>query len=71
MNYYDGHPSDIIPLNPNGTNSTMFTACCGTAICDDQLNCPRCGRIVVGHDAQSDHQRGYIRWKNATRFWRK
>lgn len=25
--------------NPN--NSTMFTTCCGCAICDDQNHCPR------------------------------
>jgi hypothetical protein len=24
------------------TNSTFFTTCCGTAICDNQQKCPRC-----------------------------
>jgi hypothetical protein len=28
------------------TNSTKFTDCCETAICDYQDACPRCGRIV-------------------------
>ena len=29
------------------TNSTMFTTCCRTAICDDQSHCPRCGEEVL------------------------
>lgn len=28
------------------TNSTKFTECCETAICDDQSACPGCGREV-------------------------
>ena len=24
-------------------NSTFFTTCCGTAICDNQQKCPSCG----------------------------
>ena len=28
------------------TNSTMFTTCCGVAICDDQAACPRCGEDI-------------------------
>ena len=71
MHYNEGYPSDIDPLYPSGTNSTMFTGCCGTAICDDQPNCPSCGRPVVGHDAETVHDRGRIRWRNATRFWKR
>lgn len=70
--YYDkGYPVEIISLSPSGTNSTMFTQCCGTAICNDQANCPTCNRPVVGFDAETDHERGLIRWKNATRCWKK
>lgn len=66
MYYNEEYPSDIIPIMPQGTNSTMFTQCCGVAICDDQRHCPRCGREVVGCNAESEHARGVIRWKNAT-----
>lgn len=59
----------IIPLLPRGTNSTMFTACCRVAICDDKLDCPRCGQKVIGWDAASDHERGKIRWNQATSRW--
>ena len=57
-------------LWPNGTNSTMFTTCCGVAICNDQMNCPRCGEEVSGADAGSAHERGMIRWSIATRGWK-
>ncbi len=30
------------------TNSTLFTTCCGVAICDDQSTCPRCKQDVPG-----------------------
>jgi len=69
MYYNEGYLSDIIPLMPQGTNSTMFTQCCNTAICDNQKCCPQCGREVVGIDAKTDHERSIIRWRNATRFW--
>ena len=69
MYHNEGYPSDISPLMPHGTNSTMFTNCCGAAICDDQRYCPVCGRKVVGWDAESDHERGTIRWRNATKHW--
>ena len=69
MHYNEGYPSDIIPLMMHGINSTMFTACCETAICDDERYCPRCKREVVGANATTDHERGRIRWQNATRNW--
>ena len=56
-------------LNPQGTNSTMFTACCDVAICDDQPNCPVCGRKVIGWDAETNHERGKVRWRHATALW--
>lgn len=31
----------------SGTNSTFFTTCCGSAICDDQECCPSCGEQVT------------------------
>jgi hypothetical protein len=61
---------NIIPLYPSGTNSTMFTECCETAITDSESNCPRCGRKVIGWDA-SRSERHRIRWQNATRNWRR
>jgi len=71
MHYNDGYPSDIVPLVPRGTNSTMFTACCVAAICDDERNCPSCGRPVVGANAETDGERRKVRWANATRFWKR
>jgi len=61
----------IIPLMPHGTNSTMFTRCCQVAICDDQRCCPRCGQEIIGADAETDHERGLIRWRNATAHWKR
>ena len=61
----------IKPLLPQGTNSTMFTECCGCAICDDEKDCPSCGREVVGDDAETTHKRHMIRWEAATASWRR
>jgi len=61
----------VIPLHPNGTNSTMFTQCCEVAICNDQPCCPVCGREIIGFDASSNHERGMIRWKAATSHWKR
>lgn len=62
-------PINIMSLYPQGTNSTMFTFCCESAICSDELKCPACGKYVIGWDAETDHERGRIRWKNATSHW--
>ena len=59
----------IMPIFPSGTNSTMFTECCGTAICADEMCCPSCGRKIIGWDAENESDRRNIRWKNATRGW--
>lgn len=69
MRYNDNYPSDIVPLLPRGTNSTFFTGCCQVAICDDEANCPHCGRPVVGFNVASGAARNRVRWDNATRFW--
>lgn len=71
IHYNEGYPSDIVALSPQGTNSTFFTACCSVAICDDQGCCPGCVRPVVGHNLSTTHERHLVRWKNATRFWKK
>ena len=65
----DNRTAYVMPLQPYGTNSTMFTSCCGTAICEDQCNCPGCGRPVVGSEAESNYERGRIRWRDATSHW--
>lgn len=62
-------PEEIVPLLPQGTNSTFFTECCRVAICDDQALCPVCKSEVIGHDAETPHLRGRRRWENATRLW--
>ena len=61
---------EIDPIYPHGTNSTMFTQCCGTAICDDEANCPSCKKPVIGHD-MSPSERRRIRWRSATRYWKR
>jgi len=47
----------------------MFTQCCGCAICSDEKYCPSCRRKVIGWDAETNHERGLIRWKQATATW--
>ncbi len=64
-------PSDVMPKYPSGTNSTMFTECCGCAICDSELNCPVCKNPVIGHDEPTDYKRGRKRWESATSAWPK
>ena len=45
------------------------------ALCKQQglvnYGCPKCGREIIGSDADSQHERNRIRWKNATRHWKK
>ena len=69
MNFNDVYTPGIVPLTPQGTNSTFFTECCETAICDNQAQCPSCKRNIIGHDAETQHARHQIRWRNATRHW--
>jgi hypothetical protein len=51
--------------DPN--NSTAFTECCGTAICDYQQRCPSCGKLAIGYDADSPHATGLVRFRYAYR----
>ena len=37
------------------TNSTLFTTCCGYAICDDQSKCPACGVDVTPRSSEERH----------------
>ena len=62
---------DIFPLMPQGTNSTLFTECCSVAICDDELNCPECKNPVIGFNSENQQDRHKIRWRNATRLWKR
>jgi hypothetical protein len=71
MNINTGYIAGIIDILPGGTNSTMFTECCGCAICDDESCCPSCGRKVIGWDAETNHERQNIRWAHATAGWGK
>ena len=70
MNINEGYDVGILPIYPQGTNSTMFTECCETAITDSEKCCPKCGREVVGYNSDSDHDRGRVRWGYATKGWR-
>lgn len=47
------------------TNSQMFTTCCEAAICNDEVRCPNCNSLVVGHDEPNEHERGKKRWRIA------
>ena len=60
----------IVPIYPQGTNSTMFTECCEVAICSDEPYCPSCGREVIGYDFPAG-ERAKARWRNATAHWRR
>ncbi len=71
MHFNVGVVPGIMPLMPQGTNSTMFTECCQVAICDDEPNCPYCKRKIRGWDAESNHERGKIRWQYATGHWKR
>ena len=65
----DGIIYGIEPLLPSGANSTMFTKCCGCAICADEKYCPGCGSTVIGYNSESDNDRRRLRWNNATSHW--
>ena len=41
--------SEIGVFHANEFNSTFFTRCCEVAICDNQENCPKCGKKVIPH----------------------
>jgi len=69
--FNEGVRPGIIPLMPQGTNSTFFTECCGTAITDDQTCCPSCNREIVGADEKNEADRNRVRWRNATRYWKR
>lgn len=66
-----GVVANIMPLQPQGTNSTFFTECCEVAIIDSESNCPVCDRKVVGWNAETKHDRHITRWKNATSHWQR
>lgn len=63
--------SDVYHCSP--TNSTFFTTCCRTAICDHQRQCPRCREFVYPdykddekHGIErTEHQRHMARWGRA------
>lgn len=59
----------VLPLWPSGTNSTMFTECCETAIYDEEC-CPNCKREIIGCD-ENPEERVRIRWENATWRWKR
>lgn len=63
--------SDVLPVQPQGTNSTMFTTCCQVAICDSEGRCPKCKKKVYGWDAENAHATGRLRWASATAHWYK
>lgn len=71
MHINEGYLAGVHQVQPSGTNSTMFTQCCDTAICDDQPNCPNCKRKIVGYNANSSADRGRIRWRFATSHWKR
>ena len=39
----------------NATNSTLFTECCGVAICSDQGFCPVCEAEVLPRSEEERH----------------
>ena len=61
-------PKGIKTMISQGSNSTMFTECCGVAICTWEARCPRCGELVIGYDLPLG-ERNRVRWNYATRLW--
>lgn len=61
----EGYESKVMPLFPQGTNSTFFTSCCHVAITDGELVCPHCENKVIGWDEETDHKRHKVRWTYA------
>lgn len=55
--------SRVYHSGPN--NSTFFTTCCETAICDDQAYCPKCKNEVYPGKDYNSYQRGRMRWEQA------
>jgi hypothetical protein len=56
----------LIPVRLSGpNNSTMFTACCDVAICDDEWKCPRCKREVYPGKDHNEQERRKWRWEQA------
>lgn len=66
-----GKISGIVPIYPNGTNSTLFTSCCHVAILGNQIKCPRCMNLVIGYDIEETWKRDKYRWAKATEHWRR
>ena len=64
-----GYTAGVMPVHPSGTNSTIFTECCYTAICSDEKLCPKCKREVIGCNAKNDNERQRERWAYATKHW--
>jgi len=70
MNTEEGWVSGIKLLRPSGTNSTFFTECCSTAICEDEKCCPSCSSLVIGHGVEGGPARHRARWRHATSHWK-
>ena len=53
------------------TNSTIFTNCCGVAICDYEPDCPKCKQEVAGGRGQTEQERRRLRWEVAHGRWKR
>lgn len=42
------------------TNSTLFSTCCGCAVCDDELVCPHCKQEIVPRSPRSRHEQALV-----------
>lgn len=49
----------------SSTNSTIFTKCCGVAICDDEAYCPQCREEVIPGKNSTRSEKSEYRWKMA------
>ena len=54
-----------------GPFSPFRTDCCGVPICDYETNCPACRKLVIGCEIIDRDKRHEVRWKNATRLWKR
>lgn len=50
------------------TNSTIFTKCCGVAVCDDEPHCPSCRAKVLPVGRAARWEAAYGPWRTVDRL---
>lgn len=61
--------SECVPIPSPDCEPIFFSQCCLVPVADSQKTCPKCGNLVIGHEAATDFLRHCIRFNNASRLW--